>query len=161
MALRSFGARDLDALVGLGHVGADEAAALEREQEALGRLRFGLHLVAGRHEERLRFDYQKTLAARLGYADDDRNLGVEQMMQVFYRAAAIVRRVNDRLLQRFEEHFDGTATPEPLDARFELRRGYLAARDPDWPHGDAAQVFERSEEHTSELQSLMRNSYAV
>src|SRR3546814_12599506 len=64
------------------------------------------------------------------------------MMQVFYRAAAIVRRVNDRLLQRFEEHFDGTATPEPLDARFELRRGYLAARDPDWPHGDAAQAFE-------------------
>src|SRR3546814_5992075 len=105
-----------------GHVGADEAAALEREQEALGRLRFGLHLVAGRHEERLRFDYQKTLAARLGYADDDRNLGVEQMMQVFYRAAAIVRRVNDRLLQRFEEHFDGTATPEPLDARFEDRK---------------------------------------
>ncbi|MFC3717261.1 [protein-PII] uridylyltransferase [Luteimonas soli] len=142
MALRSFGARELDALVGLGHVGADEAAALEREQEALGRLRFGLHLVAGRHEERLRFDYQKTLAARLGYADDARNLGVEQMMQVFYRAAAIVRRVNDRLLQRFEEHFDGTAAPEPLDARFELRRGYLAARDPDWPHGDAAQVFE-------------------
>src|SRR3546814_17915410 len=64
------------------------------------------------------------------------------MMQVFYRAAAIVRRVNDRLLPRFEEHFDGTAPPEPLDARFELRRGYRAARDPDWPHGDAAQVFE-------------------
>src|SRR5690606_24665099 len=57
MALRSFGARELDALVGLGHVGADEAAALEREQEALGRLRLGLHLVAGRHEERLRFDH--------------------------------------------------------------------------------------------------------
>src|SRR5690606_32352057 len=142
MALRSFGVRELDALVGLGHVGADEAAALEREQRALGRLRFGLHLVAGRHEERLRFDYQKPLAARLGYADDDRNLGVEQMMQGFYRAAAIVRRVNDRLLQRFEEHFDGTAVPEPLDARFELRRGYLAARDPDWPHGEPMEVFE-------------------
>ena len=142
MALRSFGVRELDALVGLGHVGADEAAALEREREALGRLRFGLHLVAGRSEERLRFDYQKTLAAHLGYADDARNLGVEQMMQGFYRSAAIVRRINDRLLQRFEEHFDGTAVPEPIDARFELRRGYLAARDPDWPHGDAAQVFE-------------------
>lgn len=142
MALRSFGVRELDALVGLGHVGADEAAALEREQQALGRLRFGLHLVAGRHEERLRFDYQKALAAHLGYADDARNLGVEQMMQGFYRSAAIVRRINDRLLQRFEEHFDGTAVPEPIDARFELRRGYLAARDEDWPHGDAAQVFE-------------------
>src|SRR3546814_20327391 len=120
MALRSFGARDLDALVGLGHVGADEAAALEREQEALGRLRFGLHLVAGRHEERLRFDYQKTLAARLGYADDDRHPGVEQMMQAFYRAAAIVRRVNDRPTPRLEEHFVGPAPPDPPHARLRL-----------------------------------------
>lgn len=141
MALRSFGVRELEALIGLGHVGADEAAALEREGRELGRLRYGLHLVAGRHEERLRFDYQKALAARLGFADDDQNLGVEQMMQGFYRAAAIVRRISDRLLQRFDEHFDGTAKPEPLDDRFELRRGYLAARDPDWPHGETAQVF--------------------
>src|SRR3546814_6443128 len=88
--------------------------------------------------ERLRFDYQKTLAARLGYADDDRNLGVEQMMQDFYRAAAIVRRVNDRLLQRFEEHVDGTDTPEPLDARYALRRGDPTRREPDCPQGEAA-----------------------
>jgi [protein-PII] uridylyltransferase len=142
MALRSFGVGEPEALVGLGHVGADEAAALERERRVLARLRFGLHLVAGRGEDRLRFDHQKTLAARLGYADDDRNLGVEQMMQGFYRAAAVVRRINDRLLQRFEEHFDGAAEPRPLDARFELRRGYLAARDPAWPHGDPAQLFE-------------------
>jgi len=141
MALRSFGSSDLDALVGLGHVGADEAAALARERRVLGRLRYGLHLVAGRHEERLRFDYQKALAAHLGYADDGRNLGVEQMMQEFYRSAAIVRRISDRLLQRFEEHFDGTAVPEVLDARFELRRGYLAARDSQWPHGECAEIF--------------------
>ena len=51
--------------VGLGHLGADEAAALKRERAVLARLRFGLHLVARRPEERLRFDYQKTLAARL------------------------------------------------------------------------------------------------
>ena len=36
-------------------------------------------------------DPQGNLEDDLGYADDDRNLGVEQMMQVFYRAAAIVR----------------------------------------------------------------------
>ena len=50
-------------------------------------------------------------------------------MQGFYRSAAIVRRINDRLLQRFEEQFDGEAVAEPLDDDFELRRGYLAARD--------------------------------
>ncbi len=141
MALRTFGVRDLEPLVGMGHLGPDEAAALARERRALGRLRYGLHLIAGRAEERLRFDYQKTLAQRLGFADDEENLGVEKMMQGFYRSAAIVRRIGDRLLQRFEEQFDGEALPEPLDDQFSLRRGYLAARDPAWPRDDVSQVF--------------------
>jgi len=141
MALRTFGVRELEPLVGLGHVGADEAAALARERRALGRLRYGLHLVAGRPEERLLFDHQKTLAARLGYADDAQSLGVEQMMQGFYRSAAIVRRISDRLLQRFEEQFDGEALPEPLDEAFALRRGYLSATDDTWPQADPSQVF--------------------
>src|SRR5690606_14190922 len=63
MARRAFGTHELEPLVALGHVGADEAAALDRERRALGRLRYGLHLVAGRGEDRLRFDHQKPLAA--------------------------------------------------------------------------------------------------
>ncbi|RZA14709.1 MAG: HD domain-containing protein, partial [Lysobacteraceae bacterium] len=103
--------------------------------------RYGLHLVAGRREERLRFDYQKLLAARLGYDDDGESLAVEKMMQGFYRSAAIVRRITDRLLQRFEEHFDGSAVAEPINADFERRRGYLATRVPGWLLRDAANVF--------------------
>ncbi|AMU97952.1 [protein-PII] uridylyltransferase [Xanthomonas citri] len=141
MALRAFGVKDLEALVGLGHVGFDEAAALRREREELARLRFGLHIVANRPEERLRFDYQKTLAERLGFADDRESLGVEKMMQRFYRSAALIRRISDRLLQRFEEQFDGEATPEPLGGGFSLRRGYLAADPESWPDGDVPQVF--------------------
>ncbi|OOW66311.1 bifunctional uridylyltransferase/uridylyl-removing protein [Xanthomonas axonopodis pv. melhusii] len=141
MALRAFGVKDLEALVGLGHVGFDEAAALRREREELARLRFGLHIVANRPEERLRFDYQKTLAERLGFADDPESLGVEKMMQRFYRSAALIRRISDRLLQRFEEQFDGEATPEPLGGGFSLRRGYLAADTESWPDGDVLQVF--------------------
>ena len=141
MALRAFGVRGLEAVVGLGQLGPDEAAALARERRALGRLRFGLHLVAGRPEERLRFDYQKALAQRLGFADDDHSLGVEKMMQGFYRSAAIVRRISDRLLQRFEETFDGEAAPEPLNPDFALRRGYLAANAPYWPEADLREVL--------------------
>ncbi|ASN02038.1 [protein-PII] uridylyltransferase [Xanthomonas citri pv. malvacearum] len=141
MALRAFGVKDLEALVGLGHVGFDEAAALRREREELARLRFGLHIVANRPEERLRFDYQKILAERLGFADDPESLGVEKMMQRFYRSAALIRRISDRLLQRFEEQFDGEATPEPLGGGFSLRRGYLAADTESWPDGDVLQVF--------------------
>lgn len=141
MALRAFGVKDLEALVGLGHVGFDEAAALRREREELARLRFGLHIVANRPEERLRFDYQKTLAERLGFADDLESLGVEKMMQRFYRSAALIRRISDRLLQRFEEQFDGEATLEPLRDGFSLRRGYLAADSDSWPGNDVLQVF--------------------
>ena len=141
MAQRAFGVRDLEALVSLGQLGPDEAAALVRERRALARLRFGLHLVAGRPEERLRFDYQKALAERLGYVDDEHSLGVEKMMQGFYRSAAIVRRISDRLLQRFEETFDGEAVPEPLNPDFVLRRGYLAAAATYWPEGDLREVL--------------------
>ncbi len=142
MALRAFGVRDLEALVGLGHLGLDEAAALGRERRQLATLRFGLHLVAGRPEERLRFDYQKALAQRLGFEDCGESLAVEKMMQGFYRSAAVVRRISDRLLQRFEEQFDGEVQPQPLGGGFSLRRGYLAADDVDWPHGDMARLFE-------------------
>ena len=141
MALRAFGVRDLEPLIGLGHVGGDEAAALRRERRELARLRYGLHLVANRPEERLRFDYQKTLAQRLGFSDDAESLGVEKMMQRFYRSAAIVRRLSDRLLQRFEEQFDGEAQPQPLGEGFSLRRGYLAADAESWPQADPVQVF--------------------
>ena len=141
MAQRVLGSGTLASMLAFGQIGAVEFDTLERERKALSRLRFGLHLVAGRREERLRFDYQKRLAARLGHADDDDNLAVEQMMQGFYRSAGRVLRIGDRLLQRFEEQLEGAGEPTPIDARFELRRGYLAVRDRAWLRG-AAEAFE-------------------
>ena len=155
MALRVLGQRGLEPLVALGQFGADEYATLERERRALSRLRWGLHLVAGRREERLRFDHQKALAERLGHVDATGNLAVEQMMQGFYRAAALVLRIGERLLQRFEEQLDGAAEPEPVDDRFELHRGYLAARDPHWPRGpeDVLALFAVWAEHEAPVRS--------
>ena len=142
MAQRLLGSGDLESMLAFGQIGAVEFDTLERERKALTRLRFGLHLVAKRREERLRFDYQKLLAARLGHTDDADNLAVEQMMQGFYRSAGRVLRINDRLLQRFEEQLEGEGEVRTLDAHFELRRGYLAARDRAWLQQGAAQVFE-------------------
>lgn len=142
MAQRLLGSGNLESMLAFGQIGAVEFDTLERERKALTRLRFGLHLVAKRREERLRFDYQKLLAARLGHTDDADNLAVEQMMQGFYRSAGRVLRINDRLLQRFEEQLEGEGEVAALDAHFELRRGYLAARDRAWLQRGAAQVFE-------------------
>ncbi|HEX4854934.1 [protein-PII] uridylyltransferase [Arenimonas sp.] len=143
MGMRLYGVPGLRALVPLGLLGEDECASLEREWRQLARLRFGLHLLAGRREERLGFDHQKTLAAMLGLKDEHRdNLAVEQMMQGFFRSAATVMRINDRLLQRFEEQLSGEESPVPVADGYELRHGYLAMRAPERLRGGAAPMFE-------------------
>lgn len=140
MALRVLRTGDFASLITLGQLGADEQATLDRQHDVLARLRFGLHLVAGRREERLRFDHQKALATRLGLVDLPGALAVEQMMQTFYRSAGLVQRIGDRLLQRFEEQLEGEGAVVPVDDRFELRRRYLTARDGAWPF-DVGDVF--------------------
>lgn len=140
MALRMLNNGDFGALVALGQLGADEHATIERQHVILARLRFGLHLVAGKREERLRFDYQKSLAARMGFVDTPDALAVEQMMQAFYRCASLVQRIGERLVQRFEEQLEGDVAAQTLDTHFERRRGYLAARTGDWPR-DPHDIF--------------------
>jgi len=131
MARRVHGVPGLAELVPLGVLGEDEFASLERERQALSRLRFGLHLVAGRREERLLFDLQKALATRLGLRDERADkLAVEQLMQGFFRSAATVLRINDRLLQRFDEQLEGEQRAESIDGDFVRRHGYLAVREP-------------------------------
>jgi len=129
MGMRLYGVPGLRALVPLGLLGEDECASLEQRWAEIARLRFGLHLVAGRREERLGFDHQKALAALMGLHDEENNLAVEQMMQGFFRAAGIMLRINDRLLQRFEEQLAPKENPAPVAPGFELRHGYLAMTD--------------------------------
>ena len=96
----------------------------------LWRVRFGLHILAGRDEERLLFDYQTELAARLGYEDYDRQRGVERFMHAYYRRVLELRQICEILLQHFETVFlhDAPEPPiEPVNERFRVRRGYIEA----------------------------------
>lgn len=129
MARRLFRASSLDALRPLGLLGEDEAETLAREYESIARLRIGLHLVAGRREERLLFEHQTALAKRLGLRDQHQeNLAVEQLMQSYFRSAALVLRLSDRLLQRFDESLAGPQAAQPIDDDFEHVGGYLKLR---------------------------------
>jgi [protein-PII] uridylyltransferase len=132
MAKRQFGVQGVCDLQPLGLLGGDEADTLNREYWSLARLRIGLHLTAGRREERLLFEHQTSLAKRLGLRDEHKeNLAVEQLMQGYFRSAALVIRLSERLLQRFEESLAGEVATAPIDEHFELAGGYLRLRDPD------------------------------
>ena len=109
-----------------------EARRIVREERALSELRIHLHLLARRREDRLAFDYQSELAARLGLAPTAHKLPGERLMQGYYRAAKLVQRVNDILIQSLRVRlFPVTAPPEPIDADFQLRANLLETRDPD------------------------------
>ncbi|KRE98571.1 uridylyltransferase [Frateuria sp. Soil773] len=136
-ALRWLGRRlahadDFAGMVQEGLLDPAEQATLEQSEATLRRYRYALHLEAGRPEERLLFDYQRALAARLGFVDEHaKNLGVEQFMQGYYRAASQVERLGAQIVERFEELLEPPLAAQPVGDDF-LRYGTrLAARDPE------------------------------
>jgi len=130
---RVAGAADFAAMVDHGLLDATERAALERSESTLWRYRFALHLAGARPEERLLFDYQRQLAADLGYADEhEKNLAVEQFMQGYYRAATIAERLCGQFKERCTELLEPVATaPRDIDAYFLARGPRIELRSAD------------------------------
>ncbi|NMW25636.1 HD domain-containing protein, partial [Rhodanobacter denitrificans] len=131
MGRRLAHANDLSDMVVEGLLDPAEQAALEQSEAVLRRYRYALHLEAGRAEERLLFDYQRALAARLGFEDEhEKNLGVEQFMQGYYRAASQVERLGVQVAERFEEMLELPDEAVPVGVDFIRYGKRLAARDP-------------------------------
>ena len=131
VAKRHFGAQTLHGLVEHGFLTETEYTDLVNDQRFLWRVRYALHLLAGRAEDRLLFDYQRQAAQRLGYADRDGSLAVEQFMQSYYRTVMQLERLNERLLQLFQEEllYPEDEPAQPLGDEFCVRHGFLATRD--------------------------------
>ena len=132
MGRRLAHADGLSGMVAEGLLDPAEQAQLEQAEATLRRYRYALHLEAGRAEERLLFDYQQALAARLGFQDEhEKNLGVEQFMQGYYRAASHVERLGVQVAERFEEMLEPPAAEQPVGDDFVRYGARLAARDPE------------------------------
>ncbi len=133
VAKRHFGAQTLHGLVDKGFLTEDEYQRLDAGQDYLWRVRFGLHLLNGRREDRLLFDAQIKLAKQAGLQDAPNNLGVEQFMQQYYRTVLELSRLNDMLLQLFDEAILNPSQGEPvaLTPDFVDQSGFLTAKDPD------------------------------
>ena len=129
IAKRHFGVDTLDDLVEHEFLTPGQLTRLNEGQAFLWRVRFGLHILTGRQEDRLLFDHQIRLANLLGYEDASYTLAVEQFMQRYYRTVMELSRVNEMLLQLFEEAIlmDPKAPPEALNERFQVKNGFLQA----------------------------------
>ena len=75
-----------------------EAKHGRRAWEFLWTVRFHLHYVAGRAEERLTFDLQPVVGARMGYTRHGRQDGVERFMRHYFLTAREIARLT-RILE--------------------------------------------------------------
>jgi len=131
IARRYLGAGRLEDLVGHGFLTEGQLRILLSGRAFLWKIRFALHLLTGRREDRLLFDHQIKLAKMLGYEDATYTLAVEQLMQRYYRTVMELSRINEMLLQLFEEAIllDRDAPATALSEHFQSRNGYLEAID--------------------------------
>jgi len=127
---RLYGTNSLEPLVTHGLLVADELEKLRKGLELLWRIRYLLHRVAKRREDRLLFDYQREIAHAFGYTDDDQsdNRSIETLMQRFYRTVMGLQRLNEILIQGIGGIISGVtagSNVDPINSRFQLRNGYL------------------------------------
>lgn len=111
-----------------------EYAELMEARDFLSRIRFALHVLTGRSEERLLFEYQQELAQQFGYAGRDINETVERFMQHYFRTVMGLERLNEMLLQLFKEVVlaeDEAFTTIPVDGHFQVVNRYIEATHPE------------------------------
>ena len=132
VARRHFRVRTLFGLVEHGFLTTDEAQQLTAARDWLWRVRYALHLLSGRGEERLLFEWQRQIAERLHYPGEA-NQAVENFMQDHFKVVGRVERLNERLLQLFREELlaGSDHPPRVIDDAFQIRDGYLEARRDD------------------------------
>ena len=130
VAKRHFGAVSTLELVARGFLTQREYDALSQGQNFLWRIRYGLHMLADRLEDRLLFDYQLSLSRLFGYRDDANGLGVEHFMKDYFRCVLQLGVLNEMLTQLYDEAILRACEPihiYELNSRFRVRNGYIEA----------------------------------
>jgi [protein-PII] uridylyltransferase len=131
VAKRHFGTERYEDIVANGFMNDAELQILSQGQAFLWQVRYALHMLTDRAEDRLLFDHQNTIAGLFGYRDTPERLAVEQFMKRYYRHVTALAGLNDMLLQHFDEailHAGEELATTVLNERFEIKGGYIQAR---------------------------------
>ena len=123
-----YNAQSLQELIKYGFLPRSEYDNLVAARDVLWRLRFALHLLTNRVEDRILFDHQRELAELFGYTDNEGQPDVEQFMQFFFKTVVDIERLNEMLLQLLNERLISSyeaLTPVPITANFSSIAGYL------------------------------------
>nr|MBP7951982.1 [protein-PII] uridylyltransferase [Sphingorhabdus sp.] len=157
--------RSASALVEVGLLTAQEYRRFRRAENFLWAVRCHMHDISGRAEDRLTFDLQRDVAARMKFSDRPGQSSVERFMQYYFLNA---KTVGD-LTGLFLAHLDETLAkggrrflpsivrrPSKLNG-FKLDRGRLALPSEDYFQQDPVrmiEIFQLADRYNLELHPL-------
>lgn len=113
---REFGTHDLDVLSTIGFITNEEKQTLSSSFFLLGQIRYALHLISEKREDRLYLDYQEKLARAFGFNEPQINDAISHFMLTYFRSVNDLREITSVLFQHFRELYQKqSASPKPLN----------------------------------------------
>lgn len=104
---------------------------LINSRDFLSLIRYSLHSLTKRTENRLLFEYQKKLAKQLHYKDQDHLIGVEIFMQDYYKSASTISRMNEIILQILKQNILETNNKKAksINQSFQIKNQLVGLKD--------------------------------
>ena len=170
--------RDVSELIDVGLLTGSEYRAFRRAENFFWAVRCHLHTITGRTEDRLTFDLQREVAARMQFADRPGKSAVERFMQYFFLQAKRVGHLTGLFLAQLDEQF-AKKQPRGLLAGFRARRrvvkgypvygGKISVPSDTWFTEDPVRLIEifvvadanRLELHPDAMRLALRHARAV
>ncbi|MEJ2114618.1 MAG: [protein-PII] uridylyltransferase, partial [Gammaproteobacteria bacterium] len=148
---RHFKTESFEQLEKIEFLSRSELTLLQDAYAVLAKIRFALHLLVKRGEDRLLFDYQYDIASLLGYQNDNRNQRVEEFMQVFYRTSNQLSTLSEIIIERlhsviFKKLIKRRA--KIINENFQIRANFLEAT--------SNEIFKKSPSTMLELFQLLQ-----
>ena len=111
----------------------EEYEELNESREFLWEIRFVLHLLSQRKEDRLLFQHQQQLAKSFGFNDENHvNQAVETFMMQYYRTITNLNRLNTLVLDLLKEKIftQDQHTVCNINEHYEQKNGLISLRNP-------------------------------
>ncbi|WP_394730444.1 [protein-PII] uridylyltransferase [Altererythrobacter sp. GH1-8] len=166
-------------LVDAGLLTKNEYRSFRRAEGFLLAVRCHLHMITNRAEDRLTFDLQREVAARMNFADRPGKSAVERFMQFYFLQAKRVGSLTGVFLAHIEEQlarkrerkgFFATWNQKPRRVRgYQVFGGRIEAPGDDWFRKDPVQLievfqlaeFEGLEIHPETVRQIDRDSVLI
>jgi [protein-PII] uridylyltransferase len=158
--------QSVEELVDVGLFSAEELHQFRKAERFFWAVRCHLHMIAGRAEDRLTFNFQPEIAERMRYADRPGKSAVERFMQHYFLHAKMVGDLTGVFLAHLDEKFAKRGRrmglpalrrrPRKLDG-FVLDRGRLALPSDDFFIEDPVrllQMFALADQYDLEIHPM-------